>query len=45
MKTSVCGDTLRLNNIKFDLKEVILNAIEDTKLTLLPESNQVKLEI
>ena len=32
------------SKIKFDLKEVILDAIEDTKLTLLPESNQVKLE-
>jgi signal transduction histidine kinase len=34
---------LRLNKIKFDLKEVILNAIRDAKLILLPES-RVKLE-
>jgi signal transduction histidine kinase len=42
--TRIESDTLRLNKIKFDLKEVILDAIEDTKLMLLPENNQVKLE-
>jgi two-component system, OmpR family, sensor histidine kinase VicK len=42
--TRIESNTLRLNNTKFDLKEVILDAIEDTKLVLLPESNQVKLE-
>jgi signal transduction histidine kinase len=29
--TRIESDTLRLNKIKFDLKEVILTAIEDTK--------------
>ena len=29
--TRIESDTLRLNKVKFDLKEVILNAIEDTK--------------
>jgi signal transduction histidine kinase len=42
--TRIESDTLRLNKIKFDLKEVILNAIEDTKLMFLLESNKVKLE-
>jgi signal transduction histidine kinase len=42
--TRIESGTLRLNKIKFDLKEIILNAIEDTKLMRLPESNQVKLE-
>src|SRR5215469_17369440 len=42
--TRIESNTLRLNKIKFDLKEVIVDAIEDTKLMLLPESNQVKLE-
>jgi two-component system, OmpR family, sensor histidine kinase VicK len=42
--TRIESDTLRLNKSKFDLKEVILNAIEDTKLMLLLESNKVKLE-
>ena len=44
--TRIESDTLRLNKIKFDLKEVILNAIEDAnKIMLLqPESNKVKLE-
>jgi two-component system, OmpR family, sensor histidine kinase VicK len=42
--TRIESNTLRLNKIKFDLKEVILNAIEDTKLMPLPESNKVKLE-
>ena len=36
--------TLKLNKIEFDLKEVILNAVEDTKLMHLPKSNKVKLE-
>jgi len=38
------SNTLRLNKIEFDLKEVILDTIEDTKLMLLPENNQVKIE-
>ena len=42
--TRIESDTLRLNKIKFDLKEVILNAIEDTKLMFLLESNKVNLE-
>jgi len=42
--TRIESDTLRLNKTQFDLKEIILDAIKDTKLTLLPESNQVKLE-
>jgi two-component system, OmpR family, sensor histidine kinase VicK len=42
--TRIESNTLSLNKIKFDLKEVILNVIEDTKLMLLPESNKVKLE-
>jgi sugar-specific transcriptional regulator TrmB len=42
--TRIESDTLRLNKIKFDLKEVIVDAIEDTKLMVLPESNQVKIE-
>jgi two-component system, OmpR family, sensor histidine kinase VicK len=42
--TRIESGTLRLNKIKFDLKEVILNAIEDTKPILLPELNKVKLE-
>jgi signal transduction histidine kinase/sugar-specific transcriptional regulator TrmB len=42
--TRIESDTLRLNKIKFDLREIILNAIEDTKLLLLPESNRVRLE-
>jgi signal transduction histidine kinase len=42
--TRIESNTLRLKKIKFDLKEVILDAIEDTKLMLLPQSNQVKLE-
>ena len=42
--TRIESDTLRLNKIKFDLKEVILNAIEDTKLMFLLENNRVKLE-
>jgi signal transduction histidine kinase len=33
-----------LTKSKIDLKEVILDAIEDTKLMHLPEHNQVKLE-
>jgi signal transduction histidine kinase len=41
--TRIESNTLRLNKIKFDLKEVILDAIEDTKLMILPESNQVKI--
>ena len=42
--TRIESDTLRLNKIKFDLIEVILNAIEDTKLMFLLENNRVKLE-
>jgi signal transduction histidine kinase len=42
--TRIESETLRLKKIKFDLKEVILNAIEDTTLMLSPESNQVKLK-
>ncbi len=42
--TRIESNTLRLNKSKFDLKEVILNALEDTKLILLPESNRAKLE-
>jgi signal transduction histidine kinase len=43
--TRIESDTLRLNKIKFDLKEVILNAIEDTKTNMfLLESNKVELE-
>jgi len=42
--TRIESDTLRLNKIKFDLKEIILNAIEDTRLMLLLESDKVKLE-
>ncbi|MGA9152440.1 MAG: HAMP domain-containing sensor histidine kinase, partial [Candidatus Nitrosopolaris sp.] len=42
--TRIESDTLRLNKIKFDLKEVILTAIEDTKLMFLLENNKVKLE-
>jgi signal transduction histidine kinase len=42
--TRIESDTLRLNKIKFDLKEVILNAIEDTKLMFQLETNKVKLD-
>ncbi|HYA81858.1 MAG TPA: HAMP domain-containing sensor histidine kinase, partial [Candidatus Bathyarchaeia archaeon] len=42
--TRIESNTLRLNKVKFDLKEVILNTIEDTKPMLLPELNKVKLE-
>ena len=42
--TRIESHTLRLNKIKFDLKEVILNTIEDTKLMLPQESYKVKLE-
>ncbi len=42
--TRIESDTLRLNKIKFDLKEVILDAIEDTKLMFPSESNKVNLE-
>jgi len=42
--TRIESETLRLNKIKFDLKEVILIAIEDTTLMLSPESNRVKLK-
>jgi two-component system, OmpR family, sensor histidine kinase VicK len=42
--TRIESNALRLNKVKFDLKEVILNAIEDTKPMLLPELNKVKLE-
>jgi len=43
--TRIESHTLRLNKTRFDLKDVILNAIEDTKLKVRPEcSNQVKLE-
>ncbi|HYA84381.1 MAG TPA: ATP-binding protein, partial [Candidatus Bathyarchaeia archaeon] len=42
--TRIESDTLKLNKIKFDLKEVILNVIEDTKLTFLLESDKVKLK-
>ena len=42
--TRIESDTLRLKKIKFDLKEVILNAIEDTELMSLLESKKVKLE-
>ena len=43
--TRIESHTLRLNKIKFDLKEIILNVIEDTKLKVAPEGrNKVKLE-
>jgi two-component system, OmpR family, sensor histidine kinase VicK len=43
--TRIESDTLRLNKIKFDLKEVILNAIEDAnKIILLQPERKVKLE-
>jgi two-component system, OmpR family, sensor histidine kinase VicK len=42
--TRIESNTLRLNKVKFDLKEIILNAIEDTKPMLLAELNKVKLE-
>jgi two-component system sensor histidine kinase VicK len=42
--TRIESNTLRLNKVKFDLKGIILNAIEDTKPMLLPELNKVKLE-
>jgi len=42
--TRIESQTLSLNKTKFSLSEVIVNAIEDTKPVLLPESNQVKLE-
>ena len=42
--TRIESDTLRLNKIEFDLREVILNVIEDIKLMFLLESNKVKLE-
>jgi two-component system, OmpR family, sensor histidine kinase VicK len=42
--TRIESDTLRLNKVKFDLKEVIQNAIEDTRSMLLPELNKVKVE-
>jgi len=38
------SQTFRLNKTKFSLNELILNAIEDTKLMRLSESIQVKLE-
>jgi|SRR5215469_12220262 len=37
--TRIESNTLRLSKINFGLKEVILNAIEDTRLMLSPESN------
>ena len=44
--TRIESNTLRLNKSKIDLKKVILDVIEDTKLMVLqPESNQVKLEL
>ena len=43
--TRIESHTLRLNKIRFNIKDVILNAIEDTKLKLVPESsNKVKVE-
>ncbi|MGC2572947.1 MAG: hypothetical protein WA364_15665 [Candidatus Nitrosopolaris sp.] len=42
--TRIESNTLRLNKIGFDLREVILDVIEDTKLMFLLESNKVKLE-
>ncbi|MGC2574327.1 MAG: HAMP domain-containing sensor histidine kinase, partial [Candidatus Nitrosopolaris sp.] len=43
--TRIESHTLRLNKTKFHLKDVILNAIEDTKLNVGPErSNKVILE-
>jgi signal transduction histidine kinase len=42
--TKIESHTLTLKKIRFDLKEVILNAIEDTTLMLSPESSQVKLK-
>ena len=43
--TRIESHTLMLNKIKFNLKDAMLNAIEDTKLKLVPESsNKVKLE-
>jgi hypothetical protein len=43
--TRIESHTLRLNKIKFDLKEIILNVIEDTELKLVPEDRKkVKLE-
>ncbi len=44
--TRIESHTLRLNKIKFNLRDVILNAIEDTKFNLVSESrSNVKLEI
>jgi signal transduction histidine kinase len=43
--TRIESHTLRLHKIKFNLENVIQNAIEDTKLKLVPEGhNNVKLE-
>ena len=43
--TRIESHTLRLNKTRFNLKDVILNAIEDTKLKVRPErSNKVILE-
>jgi two-component system, OmpR family, sensor histidine kinase VicK len=42
--TRIESNTLRLSKIKFGLNEVIVDAIEDIKLMLVPESNQVKLK-
>jgi signal transduction histidine kinase len=42
--TRIESGTLRLNNAKFGLKQVTLNAIEDSKLMHPAESHKVKLE-
>jgi signal transduction histidine kinase len=43
--TRIERHTLRLNKTRFNLKDVILNAIEDTKLKVWPErSNKIILE-
>jgi signal transduction histidine kinase len=43
--TRIESHTLKLSKTRFKLKDVILNAIEDTKLKVRPEcSNKVKLE-
>jgi two-component system sensor histidine kinase VicK len=43
--TRIESHTLRLNKIRFDLRDIILNAIEYTKLKLVLESrNKVKVE-
>ena len=44
--TRIESHTLSLNKTKFNLKDVIVNAIEDTQAKLVPDSsnNKVKVE-